>query len=177
MKLSSKGFTLIELIVTLILAGIIIAAVGIGIVHVMQGFLFTKENAAVLQKGQMAISRISLELKRAASISNASTATSISFDSYTDTGGSMPTVVTQVIRLNGDKVEFVGSSGNPNILTDRAAAGNGLSFRYYERHNDPEANQCSPGSARIITITLRLTAADGVIKTFTARVRPRNLPY
>ena len=175
MKLSNKGFTLIELIVTLILAGIIVAAVGMGIVHIVQGFLFTKENAAVLQKGQMAISRISLELKRAAGVSNASTATSISFDSYADTGGPTPTLVTQVIRLNGDKVEFVGSLGNLNILTDRAAAGNGLSFRYYERHNDPEANQCDPKEAKIIVITLRLAAADGVIKAFTDRVRPRNL--
>ena len=175
MKLSNKGFTLIELIVTLILAGIIVAAVGMGIVNIVQGFLFTKENAAVLQKGQMAISRISLELKRAAGVSNASTATSISFDSYADTGGPTPTLVTQVIRLNGDKVEFVGSLGNLNILTDRAAAGNGLSFRYYERHNDPEANQCDPKEAKIIVITLRLAAADGVIKAFTDRVRPRNL--
>ena len=177
MKLSSKGFTLIELIVTLILAGIIIAAVGIGIVHVMQGFLFTKENAAVLQKGQMALSRISIELKRAGGISNASTATSITFDSYADTGGPTPTVATQVIRLNGDKVEFVGASGNAHILTDRAAAGNGLSFRYYKHHNDPEASQCAPNNARIIVITLRLAAADGVIKAFTDRVRPRNLTY
>lgn len=175
MKLSNKGFTLIELIVTLILAGIIVAAVGMGIVHIVQGFLFTKENAAVLQKGQIALSRISLELKRAAGVSNASTATSISFDSYADKGGPTPTLVTQVIRLNGDKVEFVGSLGNLNILTDRAAAGNGLSFRYYERHNDPEANQCDPKEAKIIVITLRLAAADGVIKAFTDRVRPRNL--
>ena len=175
MKLSNKGFTLIELIVTLVLAGIIVAAVGMGIVLVVQGFLFTKENAAVLQKGQMALSRISLELKRANGISHTSAATSISFDSYTDTGGPTPTPVTQTIRLNGDKVELVGDSGNSNTLTDRAAAGDGLVFRYYASYNDPEANQCAPKDAKIIVITLRLVAADGVFKTFTGRVRPRNL--
>lgn len=175
MKLSSKGFTLIELIFTLILAGILVAAVGIGIVQVVQGFMFTKENAAVLQKGQMAVSRISIELKRAAGISNASTATSITFDSYKNTDGQTPSLETRVIRLNGDKVEIVDGSGTSHILTDRAAAGDGLTFRYYVHHNDPEASQSLPKSAKIIVITLRLAAADGVVKTFTDRVRPRNL--
>jgi len=175
MKFSNKGFTLIELIVTLILAGIIIAAVGIGIAHVTQGFLFTKENAATLQKGQMAVSRISLELKRASIISDASTATSITFDSYKNADGQTPTLETRVIRLNGDNVEIVDGSGTSHILTDRAAAGDGLTFRYYVHHNDPEASQSLPKSAKIIVITLRLAAADGVVKTFTDRVRPRNL--
>ena len=57
-----KGFTMIEMIIVLVLVGILSAVAGLGIVTAMQGYLFSKDNATVSAKAQLAIARISREL-------------------------------------------------------------------------------------------------------------------
>ncbi|MCE5263472.1 MAG: type II secretion system GspH family protein, partial [Deltaproteobacteria bacterium] len=42
---SSRGFTLIEVVVSLILVGIMAAVAGMGIVQATQAFIFTREAA------------------------------------------------------------------------------------------------------------------------------------
>ena len=56
------GFTLIEVIASLVLIGIMAVTVATALVHGMQGFVFTKENTAVAQKAQLAMHRLQREL-------------------------------------------------------------------------------------------------------------------
>lgn len=159
---------MVEVIVSLVLVGIMSAVIGIGMVYVVQGFVFTKMNATTLLKGQIAMSRISMELKNISLISDLSTATAMIFDSYKDNIDK-----TRGIRLNGDKVELNDGDGNFHPLTDQVATGDGFKFRYYVNYDD--AGECTPASAKIIVVTLRLVGPDGMIQTFTERVTPRNM--
>lgn len=176
---SESGFTLIEAIVALILAGIMAAVAGIGLVYVVQGYLFTRANAATLQKGQIAMSRITLELKNISTISGSSTANSITFESFKDNDKR-----TRSIKLTGNEIEITESYKDESgtyPLTDQVEANTGLEFKYYDYKEDPTTNQwiweeCSlTSSAKIIQIKLRLVGADGSIMELVDRVTPRNI--
>ncbi|MCX6701245.1 MAG: prepilin-type N-terminal cleavage/methylation domain-containing protein [Methanomicrobiales archaeon] len=52
------GFTLIEIIVSLILIGIMASVAGMGIVAGIRGYMFARDNADVSQKAQLAMSRL-----------------------------------------------------------------------------------------------------------------------
>lgn len=168
---SESGFTLIEAIVALILAGIMAAVAGIGLVYVVQGYLFTRANAATLQKGQIAMSRITLELKNISLVSSPSTATSVTFYSFKNDDDRK-----RSIRLNVDKIEITEDleAGSPQYytLTDQVEANTGLEFKYYEKDLTTE---CYPPSAKIIQIKLRMVGADGSIMELVDRVTPRNI--
>lgn len=57
-----SGFTLVEIIVSLILAGIMVAAVGMGIVSFTKGLMLAKESSHMAQKSQLAMARLNREL-------------------------------------------------------------------------------------------------------------------
>jgi prepilin-type N-terminal cleavage/methylation domain-containing protein len=57
-----SGFTLVEIIVSLILAGIMAAAVGMGIVSFTKGLMLAKESSHMAQKSQLAMVRLNREL-------------------------------------------------------------------------------------------------------------------
>lgn len=60
--LSDRGFTFIEMIISLALMATLASIVGMGLVAAMQSFSFSRANVDVLQKGQMAMDRIAREL-------------------------------------------------------------------------------------------------------------------
>jgi len=60
-RIGQKGFTLIEIIVSLVLVGIMATTAGIGIVTFVKAQSFTMINAALTQKAELALSRITWE--------------------------------------------------------------------------------------------------------------------
>ena len=157
---SKSGFTLLEMIVVLILAGILAAAAGLGLVQAVQGIVFTKMNATTIQKGQIAITKLVREFNNISAVT-AATATSLTFTSY-KAGLSASHTVAQA----GSTLTFDGDT-----LTDQVSSFN---LRYYDNYNTaPQSTWQS--SRRIIDINLQLTGAGNVISPFTARVTPRNL--
>ena len=74
---NQAGFTMIEVIVTLVLVGIVALMGGMAIVQVTQGYIFTKDNAELTQKAQLATSRITKEIVEMTGISADATASTL----------------------------------------------------------------------------------------------------
>ena len=58
-----SGFTLLEIIFSLVILSIIVAIAGLGIVTGTKGYLFARQNAHSAQKAQMALARITREFQ------------------------------------------------------------------------------------------------------------------
>ena len=106
------GFTLIEIIVTLVLVGILSVFAGLFMTTFLNGYFMVKNNSDTAMKAQMALDRISLELK---DVSALSALTDNSLITYTNPSGA------------GRTIKFVGSNiylSTPadNILIDRVQA-------------------------------------------------------
>ena len=73
-----RGFSLLELIATLAIAGILAVALTTIVVTAMDGYVFSRVSADVSQKGQLALARMRMELLNATAVSTA-TADRIAF--------------------------------------------------------------------------------------------------
>ena len=168
MTLSNKmnresGFTLIEIIASLILVGFMSVFAGSVIVTFTKGYLFTKENAHMAQKSQLAISRINRELLELLNVTTASP-TAITIES---TSG------IRTIGLNDGKIKIAESPtplANGNILIDDVS---NFSLSYYAG-TQPWAQGNDIRELSAIDIKMILTRLDGGSIDFTTTVHPRN---
>jgi prepilin-type N-terminal cleavage/methylation domain-containing protein len=177
-KSKEKGFTLIEVIVTLVLVGITAALAGMWIVSVANGYIFAKTNAKTVQNGQLAMTRLVKELTAMNSMTTAGS-TSIAFKRAT--GGSTSADVT--IFQNGTLLQITDSSGT-NTLTDSVGAFsvtycinptlNGTTNEYCGDASNSCSASWSSTTSRTIRIDLTLSGNNTDSK-FTQCVTPRNL--
>ncbi len=168
--LNEKGFTLIEIIASLVILVIVGALVIISTIKIVQGFVFTKMNAETSQKGHIALNRLTKEFTNIISVSSGSQTTI----TYTRTSSS----------INGNNViqkfSLGGISGNQLLLNDtytlvdNVKNVDGFVLTYYDEYDDGGEDTWGT-STREIEITLKLVGANGNVSTFTTRVTPRNL--
>ena len=95
MRRREAGFTLIEIIVTLVLVGILSVFAGLFMTTFLNGYFMVKNNSDTAMKAQMALDRISLELR---DVSAVSALTDNSLITYTNPSGA------------GRTIKFVGSN-------------------------------------------------------------------
>lgn len=153
--LNKNGFTLIEIIISLVLIGIVAAVVGMSSVHMVKSFLFSEKNVDTLLKGQIAIARMQKELNNIKAVS-ASSANSITFTSYKDTA-------TRTINVSGNNLLL-----DTDILTDQVSS---FSLAYYDNPTSA-AGTTFLATTKIIEIDLVLTGTDGVPAAFKIRITP-----
>jgi prepilin-type N-terminal cleavage/methylation domain-containing protein len=80
---NSKGFTLLEIIMVLILTGILAAVIGLAVVNMSKGYLSARNSASTMQKGEIAVARMIKELSNIKVVDSANTnQTKITFTSY-----------------------------------------------------------------------------------------------
>lgn len=173
--LDEKGFTLIEIIASLVILGILGTMVVITSIKVVEGFLFVRINCETAQKGHLALNRLTKEFTNIISVDTANTdATSITFTSRSYVNGAVGTYT----------VSWGGVAGNPLLLDNDPGVAvsfddlvdnvNGFAMAYLDTFNGTETTTWS-AAREIIKVTLTLDAANGVISTFTTHVVPRNL--
>jgi len=161
---TKKGFTLLEVIVVLILAGITAAVAGMGLVQVVQGMVFTKMNAVTIQKGQIAMAKLVKEFSNISAVTSDSAKTNDKSIEFTSVKNSVSD--SHMVAFSGSKITFDGDD-----LTDQV---NNFTLYYYDNY-DSAGRITWQSSRRIIEITLGLKGANNVISEFKERVKPRNL--
>lgn len=170
---SRAGFTLIEIIVSLILVAILASMGGLAIVQVVQGYMTTRENSATTQKSQMAMSRITREIIEMINIPSDATATALPIN---NTSGN------RTIGLDSGAVKIAFGAtplASGDILIDNVSA---FTLVYYSRDPSSGAVVTAPTWAATndittlttIDINLQINRAGGGTLTFVNRVAPRN---
>jgi prepilin-type N-terminal cleavage/methylation domain-containing protein len=151
------GFTLIEIIVTLVLLGILAAVAGFGIVEVTRGYATARENERMAQTARIALLRISREVMELESVDSA-TAAEIAVTKPDGTRVAIGLSGTQIL-LDND-----GDAGGGEILIDHVD-----SFQLsYTDFDDGRL-------ARIdVRLSLGLDYLENPIPPFETSINPRN---
>lgn len=158
---NKSGFTLIEMIVSLVILAFLLAVSTIGAVRIAQGFVFYTNSEAMLENAQLALLRLGKELESIKSITSSS-ATSITF--ITRHGGAD---VTYSVSLSGTQLMLNGDPLANNVTA--------LAFSYYSTYN-AAPGVTWPGSAcGIISISITVSGPDNILATFTENSVPRNM--
>lgn len=187
MKAEQAGFTLIELVLSLIILGLVGAIGAMGFTDAVRGYMYGVDNANIAGKAQAALERINLELthinfwdettateKNGVTVSSTS---SITFD--VDFGGNRTSENGVVLTYNqqeGTLTLRTDTSSDAKILVDDVT---NFSLAYYDDPtDDTPATSYTSGQTLCIGVTLELTGVNGEPMTFSIRVVPMfNLPY
>lgn len=192
MKKSSAGFTLIEVIVSLVLMGIVGIVAAMGLMQGIKAYAITRTSSETVQQTEYALNRIKLEFM------NMDTVTAASPESITFTTNKVINRISEppisyTISRNGNEIDLTVGNGVPNPLLK--GVGTGGAFLTYTK-NDGSAwaydtdgfgttgsypspcsssDSCCDHSLNNITINLIITRSDGGGNlTFTTSINPRN---
>ena len=129
---TKNGFSLMEIIVVMLLVGVMAAVAGIGYVQVVRGMLFTKMNAATIQKGELAMTRLVKEFNNMSITSvTAADATSITFSFVkVDVVTNLPVPSSRTVEFNrtGSTITYDGV----DILADQVSE---FGLKYYDNYD------------------------------------------
>jgi len=163
-----SGFTLIEIIVSLVIAGIMVAVAGMGLTTGVKGYVFAKENAHMAQKAQLALARLNREFMELLDIT---TPTSSSIIYELTTGDRAIAKVGDTIKIRDGST--LPDAANGDILLDNV---NSFTLTYYKASSIWVPGTDSIQYLSAINIDLVLDRADSGIGmlTFSTLVHPRN---
>lgn len=114
MRKREAGFTLIEIVVTLLLVGILSVFTGLFMNTFLSGYFMVKNNSDTAMKAQMALDRISLEMREVSAIA---ALTDNSLITYTNPSGANRT-----IRFQAPYIYLSTLTANNSILIDNVQA-------------------------------------------------------
>ncbi len=160
-----QGFTLLEIVLTLAILGVIGAMAGVGILQVTKGFVFSRQNSETAGKAQLAMLRLAKECMVITSVASGSS----SAITFTAQHGSSSTKTYTVSVTNS--VLTMNDGATDDALLDNVTA---FSLNYYDTYDGSAASSWS-ASSTIIEISITVTGAENVSSTFTTRIRPRNI--
>ncbi len=166
---SQRGFTLIELVTTLILIGMIGAFAGFFLYTGIRGFLTSKFSSETALQAQIALDRISTELRHIqALVSPTPTSTSIGYRSLD------PVLLPGVRRItynSANREILLSVDGASNVLLDNVSS---FAFSGSTMDLDNSGDGNNEISEIRVTFTVR-SDASGNETEFSAQVYPRSM--
>jgi prepilin-type N-terminal cleavage/methylation domain-containing protein len=175
---NENGFTLIEIIISLVIVGIMASIVGILMVLGVQEYAFSKENIAVSQKASLALKRIEKEIRGLTAMDEIH-----SNDSCIRYKIETLSPYYRAIGIRGNSIELkivpdsdCDCATNGDVLADQVSS---LILSYESSASDPSTVSSSPplklqdlSEVRVL-FTLNLRSGE-VSKSFEVRINPRN---
>lgn len=156
--MKQDGFTLIEIIVSLVLVGIITAFAGMGLVQAVESYVFSRDTVALSEKAQLAMTRLVLELKFTESIS---TANANRMD-YTSSRGDGTSTYSLRRNPNNNRILVRESTTNHILIDNLGTYPTGKDFLAYKKDNGALWNTASSiKDLAYIEILLVLKKTDG----------------
>jgi prepilin-type N-terminal cleavage/methylation domain-containing protein len=116
MRKQEAGFTLIEIIITLVLVGILSVFVALFLTSFLNSSFLIKNNSDTAMKAQMAMDRISVELKEVSAVSVLTTDSLITYKNRQID----PSGADRTIKFQGSNLYL--STPSDNILIDQVQA-------------------------------------------------------
>ncbi len=158
-----KGLTLIELVMTISIVGILVSGSMLYIKQVIDLWDFMSFRNEIVSDGRMALTRMSREIRQISNSTSVLNANSTRFN-FAD--------------VNNGNIDYYFSSPNLMRNNDTLASGvSNLTLTYYNLTNQPITNPLiSPQATDIQRIKIRLEMFSGnQNKTLETQVYPRNL--
>lgn len=170
-----SGFTLLEIIFSLVILSIIVAIAGLGIVTGTKGYLFARQNAHSAQKAQMALARITREFQELYNITDCS-GSFVTFESSTGNFTIGLPENTNTIRI---ATGGIGQLAAGDILIDEIAA-NGFTLTF-SKDDESSWVQETDNIDLLTDISIQIKMirndiSDGNL-SFSTSVHPRNVGY
>lgn len=160
-----SGFTLVEILVSLVILSISAAVVVAGIVQAANGFTFVKGTQAVVENAELAILRLSRELAETQKSTMSGTANSLTFSSpHTGTNA------TYTASLSNSQLILQDNNNNSYVLANNISS---LSFTYYDAYNGTPYTTWA-ATRRIVHISIVTAGPNSTSLTFNTSVAPRN---
>jgi prepilin-type N-terminal cleavage/methylation domain-containing protein len=160
---AQKGFTLVELIVTLVLVGIIGTFTTLFMYTGLNGYLRAKDTSEGALKAQIALDRISLELRDIKTISDFNSNTNIDYECESTTLS-----FARIIKYDSVNDEILLSvAGNENVLLDDVRT-------FSLTTTTKDLNYYADGNLEVESIQVSFTVGE-IERSFSTRIFPRNM--
>jgi type II secretory pathway pseudopilin PulG len=179
MMKNENGFTLIEIIISLVMVGLMVSIVGILMVAGVQEYVFSKENVEISQKASMALKRLEKEIRGLTAV-DADNSDDICVRYKLDT----LSPYFRAIGIRGNAIELktlpdadCDCSSTGDILIDQVS---GFSLSYENSSVTPSTVSSTPPvklsdlSEIRVLLTLDHLLSGEMKKTFELHINPRN---
>jgi len=161
-SINQTGFTMIEILVSLVVMSIIAVISGVGLVEISKGYVFSKKNAVTTQQGQIALARLKKEFSNIQLVTSSS-ASSITYKRCSDSSPPCGTLKDVTISwAGGNSPLWIDSDILVRPVTN-------FNIAYYDSYNGVSSPSYS-STRSIIEITLQLRAAEDTPVTLIDRV-------
>lgn len=151
-----RGFTLIEVIVSIIVVSIISLIAGMSFYQITRGYVFYRDNSEIAQQAQIAMTRLKKEISSIKSV-NIATATSIKYKRSSDATG---TPLRSISWAGGNNPLLLDSYTLISPVTV-------FSLVYYDSYN---TTATYTSKTMMIEINLQLEGAENTPMDFVDRV-------